>query len=448
MYPKQLLLILWILSLGLIGCSNPQRNVSEHYEKITEGYTKQAEQTGEIALISWDDAVRSILQNNLELRESSNGIIEARESTKRVFLDLVPPVNISANVSRQLTDIGNINRNDLNFGVFSTLSVPGIVRFKINHYVAVLQEIRAGWAWELKRREQLADLRTLFIRSKNLERLKRTLELTGIREKNQKNFSTSNQRPAELERRQRVWQIKQQEDRLALDTNKLLGDYSKIWKLDIDTLPKLYDGKAMPNIKDTERVGVIWRQLRAIELEGARVVEKGAILNYWPDINVSITSQPLYQVQGGRSRSWRGDDLLLNLNSNYQVDTQLRNAFRTQQIRRTNALIVSRIQEDSAELVRNLQDGTQAYKLNRDETTIVEARYQLILRNFHKTNLAAMNDTLESLLQLEDQLAQLESEKVQLESLFWLLDESKWKRMDFETLLIQAKKQEKRHSFR
>lgn len=145
--------------LGLIsGCQASERAVENRYETLSGEFEAQLNAQTDATPLDWNEAVERMMAQNLDIQRSYNGILDAREATQRVFLDLVPPVNLSARLSRQLTDFSNLSSDNLDFSIASTVNVPGILRLRVNHYAALLQEIRATWAFELERRERTAQL--------------------------------------------------------------------------------------------------------------------------------------------------------------------------------------------------------------------------------------------------------------------------------------------------
>lgn len=448
MHTTRLIALALLTLLFLAGCRSPKDGLDRRYTEVGEIYGDDALRPKSETALTWADAKARMLENNLEITESYNGILQARESTQRVFLDLLPSLSVSANLSRQITDFSNLSGDDVNYGVFSSINIPGIVRLRVNHYAALIQEIRAGWAWELARRERVVQIRSLFIRQKNLNRRAEMLSLAGTQEdRSGLDLSNLGKRPAELERRDRLWQLQRQEDRLQQDISSLLNDYSSKWILDVSTIPELYVDEGVPDIHDLDNFGVLWRQLKAVELERARLTELGAKISYWPDLSLNITSPPLYQRSGGTERDFDIDAVTASFRTNVRIDTDLRNAFRLRQIRRSNALVLDMLRAESANLLLRLKDAMEAYKLNQAEALIAQTQYELLIDALADAQLTNTDNQLESLLRLEDQLVRIENEQAEFEALFWALDESKWERLSFETLLADAKDKETRLSF-
>jgi hypothetical protein len=182
-------------------------------------------------------------------------------------------------------------------------------------------------------------------------------------------------------------------------------------------------------------------------LEAARLRERGAVLDYWPDLSLNLTAPPLYQRINGATRDFEGKEITSTFRSTLRVDTSLRNTYRLRQLRRNNAILLARIKEDVASLIQQLKDGQVAYRINAEEAVLVQTQYDLLLQNLSRGGMSNANNKLESLLRLEEQLARIESEQAEIQALFWLLDESKWTRLDFDDLLRSAKEREVRHAF-
>jgi len=271
--------------LTLSGCQSPDKKLVSHYGDVSEVYQAYAIQPIETESLTWEDAEVRLLRGNLGLIGASNGILLARENTQRVFLNLMPSLNITANLAKRLTNIGQLDERDLDIGIFSSVSVPGIIQLRLNHYTALLQEVRAAWVWELEKRQRTVQLHQLFIRQKNLDRRSRTLRLSALAD-SQTGLAGEivGERPAELERKNRLWALDRDYDRLQLDISRLLGDFSARWTLNTNSLPILYPPHTLPNLTEKDRIAVLWRQLQATELEAARLRERGAVLDYWPEL--------------------------------------------------------------------------------------------------------------------------------------------------------------------
>jgi len=434
--------------LTLSGCQSPDKKLVSHYGDVSEVYQAYAIQPIETESLTWEDAEVRLLRGNLGLIGASNGILLARENTQRVFLNLMPSLNITANLAKRLTNIGQLDERDLDIGIFSSVSVPGIIQLRLNHYTALLQEVRAAWVWELEKRQRTVQLHQLFIRQKNLDRRSRTLRLSALAD-SQTGLAGEivGERPAELERKNRLWALDRDYDRLQLDISRLLGDFSARWTLNTNSLPILYPPHTLPNLTEKDRIAVLWRQLQATELEAARLRERGAVLDYWPDLSLNLTAPPLYQRINGATRDFEGKEITSTFRSTLRVDTSLRNTYRLRQLRRNNAILLARIKEDVASLIQQLKDGQVAYRINAEEAVLVQTQYDLLLQNLSRGGMSNANNKLESLLRLEEQLARIESEQAEIQALFWLLDESKWTRLDFDDLLRSAKEREVRHAF-
>ena len=86
----------------------------------------------------------------------------AKEQSTQIFLDLLPTLSLSANLSKALEDLGTITEDDIRLSLFSTVNLPGVISFYSRHCRALLGEIKADTDYKLKERQLIIRLRELF----------------------------------------------------------------------------------------------------------------------------------------------------------------------------------------------------------------------------------------------------------------------------------------------
>lgn len=414
--------------LCITACTSPRVALEQREEEIQEDIQHEAHRRLQVeeAKLSWDKALALLHENNLELEEARHRQLSSEEAVQRIFLDLLPAVNMTTSLSRALTDLGNVSSDDLHFSVFGFISVPGLVNLRTRYYSAVLQQIRAEWAMELKERELTIRLYELFVRQRILERRQISLRharLIGARDPLENTFQ---QTPAALERETREWALTRERDALQAELSRLTGNYEALWEPLPETLPELGYVDEPIDLMDVDSYGVLARQLQAVELEGARLRELGVKLQYWPDLNVSLTSPPLYQISGGHRRDWNFDDVRLNLTSTLRLDTQLRTAYRLRDVRRQVEILHERLKLDNAQRLQRLETAARTLELARARMALTEFRLRALRETPVSPEPRLARDHIESILLLDEQLASLQLEIAQLEAIFWLVDDSRW----------------------
>src|SRR6185369_15002683 len=120
--------------------------------------TRLPEQTAD-----WPTAVALLHAQNLKLRSARSEITNSEESVRQVFKDLIPTLNLRANVTRSLKSLGATSLDDVTFSVDSFFNVPGIVNMNARFFGARLTLLRAHLAYQLAEREQMIELYKLLL---------------------------------------------------------------------------------------------------------------------------------------------------------------------------------------------------------------------------------------------------------------------------------------------
>ena len=86
----------------LLSCSGPVKKLAEREQAIQSKYLDELAkiEARETEDLSWEQAVKSMLANNLELKRSREAIRLAKEQRKQIYWDMVPTVGLRANLSR------------------------------------------------------------------------------------------------------------------------------------------------------------------------------------------------------------------------------------------------------------------------------------------------------------------------------------------------------------
>lgn len=164
------------------GCRSVHQNLDKQFERVEKIYSQTYDQNKirESKSIGWDLALEMMLKNNLELQRAEDSLERARESKAQIYWDLVPTLRFSASLSNALTDVGQIESDDLRFSIFSTINFPGLINLYSRKYTALLAEIKAGWDLKLKKRQLTIRLRELFLEYEAFRTRKSNIEKTQL----------------------------------------------------------------------------------------------------------------------------------------------------------------------------------------------------------------------------------------------------------------------------
>lgn len=415
------------------GCHSVDQRLATHTDTIENAYREEAARQADLpaATLTWDEALQRLRTDNLTLRESRAAVLSAEERRRQVYKDLLPGVNVTANLAHTLTDLGNLSSDDATLSLVAFLNIPGLIQFRLNAYTASLELVRARWAHELRERELTIRLREQFLRAALLEQRRRNLRVSFAWDDRKPLADTLESSPESLEREARLWALQDEQNILQDTVATLLGDNTRRWTLLPDGLPRLDYASTPPELDDTARYGLLFRQLQAVELEGARISELGAKLQYWPDIRVNLTSPPLYSSSDGGTDGFDADQVLLTLSTSVPIDIRGNIARQLRDIRRRNTILREHMAESRAETLRRLATARENLERNRRRLRLATLRLDTLRRLPVTPAPGKLRENLERLLTLDEQQANLQLEQARLEGLFWLFDESRWQRPDW-----------------
>ncbi len=416
-----------LFTLGLAACASAPKKVAEQEAKVRSAYA------GELARIStleprplaWPEARALVLAQNLSLRQARDDIARAREARQRVYLDLLPIVNLSGSLSRALTDLGNVNSDDLRFNVFSFVSLPGVVNLRTRHYATALEQLRTDWVYALKERELVTDLYQTFVRYQGLEQRRENLART-------QRWTVSDPRrpldsdPEIIERETQLFAIQQDLDAVQAHLAELLGSYDYRWAPTSTGMPVLDYLRNPLDLENLDRTGVLFRQLQAAELEAGRLRELGVKLQYWPDIGFSLSSPPIYEIAGGQSHNWDVDQVNFNAQASLRIDTQWRTAMQLRDTRRQLKLMREQLALQRTLAAQSLITAQRALALADTQLKFVTVRLETLEASPLSLNVTELRQQLQKTILLSEQRDNLLQQKARLEALFWITDDQAW----------------------
>ena len=423
------LLFFVCLIFGFVGCTKPRENLVKQEAEFQKNLLEQIEVQKErnSSTLNWEQALKLLLENNLELESAKESKRMAKEQKQQIFLDLLPTLSLSANLSKALEDLGTITEDDIRLSLFSTVNLPGVISFYSRHYGALLGEIKADTDYKLKERQLIIRLRELFLKHEDYrqkQELKENSELISL--KPQKSIlELLKASPEELLAEQQDFEDRMGEDRLNQETCKLLGSYQYNWQLLSEGLPQ-FDYASMPlELNNTNAVGVLLRKKQAIDLESLRLSRVLAKLSFFPDINFGMSTPALYTNSSPDYR-FNADRIIISASSVASLDTNLR---KTRNLQRVDRQIELQHQTMREEIERQVADWNLAkteLELVEKELQLAELRLEAINSYEMGSDVAKLRTFLEKRTFLMGQVTSLRQQKARIEGGFWLLDEQKW----------------------
>ena len=412
------------------GCKSVQENLDKQYERVEQIYSETYLQSKskEIRELSWDAAKEMMLVNNLELQRAKDSLERAKESRSQIYWDLVPTLRLSSNLSKALSEVGSIESEDMRLNIFSTINFPGLINLYSRKYTALLAEIKSEWDLKLKRRQLVIRLRKLFLEYSDFETRKGNVEKTQLwsASENKKPAELLASTPEEILIEQQAFNLRISENQLSQTISKILGNFKYNWRLLKDGIPKLSYVDNPLDLNRTDKLGVLLRQKQAADLEALRLTEFSTKLRYFPDLNLGVSSPPLYRVGNGVETGFSADDLVFRASSGFSLDTSLRVTRQLKNVRR-------QIEFQNRFMREQIREQIQRAFLAQEELVLVER--ELGLANLRLETLDAQprsNELDETRVYLEKRfvligrVSSLQIRKARIEGGFWLLDEEEW----------------------
>jgi hypothetical protein len=434
--PIQIFLLAW--NCLFYGCKSVRENLDEQYERVEKIYSETYTQSEnkQVKELGWSEARGIMLENNLELQQARDSLERAKESRAQIYWDLVPTLRLSTNLSKALSEVGSIDSEDIRFNVFSTINFPGLINLYSRKYTALLSEIKAGWDLKLKKRQLTIRLRELFLEYSDFETRKENVEKTQLwsASENKKPAELLASTPEEILIEQQAFNLRISENQLSRTISKILGNFKYKWKLKTDGIPELSYVENPLDLNRTDMLGVLLRQKQAADLEALRLTEFSTKLRYFPDLNLGVSSPPLYRVGNGVETGFSADDLVFQASSGFSLDTSLRVTRQLKNVRRQIEFQNRFMREQIREQIQRAFLAQEELALIQRELQLAKLRLETLDAQPRSTELNEIRVYLEKRFVLIGRVSSLQLRKARLEGGFWLLDEEEWKEeeIDFE----------------
>lgn len=268
------------------------------------------EQVGE-QQISWDTAVEMALKQNLELKRARLAVEDAERSVSRVFLDMIPGINLDAMITEDVNKFDSISSGDVEYNTNIVFNFPSITKVPLQYYTAKATEFRAKKSIAMKEREVISKL------YKNAKDAMAAADAYSV-QKSSISFADDGMERSNIEK---MWQEKRKA--LSSDLASTLGNIQKRWSIIPSTVPKFNWSRYQTASKKLDFLVV---SMMAMEMEASNLNKLGIKMQWFPELNVNFYSPSLFSstagTYGGVYAS--SDDMKINMALSWRLDTQLR----------------------------------------------------------------------------------------------------------------------------
>lgn len=327
-FPRKLSVCLGACTAFFLSACSVEEYVAEARDGLSAEYEKFPQYSEmETCLLTWDEALRFADKNNLEIRKARNEIKNAERNVSRVFLQVVPLVNIGYYYNEALRgNNSNYYSKNYDYNLNIIFNIPALTQLPVDYYVAQLALFRAEKNLELKRREIFSKI---YQAACEAELSRKIYE----RERSRVRGNAVESRLAEIDRKREL-----EVHEAWMKLSALFSDVSKKWEIDPASIVRVSAGDYT---QASKQIDPLVLTLMATELEASRLAQLGIMMNYFPTVHVNFYSPSLFNYSGGTNTGFtgRGDDLRMELDFFLQLDTRLNTWFSLKEAEENHVLL-------------------------------------------------------------------------------------------------------------
>ncbi len=353
---------LWrLVAAGTIGCwvlvlasCSIEKRVQERVEQISAAVEKQPDvEQLPTRTMSWNAAVAFAMENNLDIRRAKLAIEDSERRVRRVYMDMIPGVNLDALLTKDVGKLGSVTGDDIGYHTNILFNVPSLTQIPITYYSAKASLFRANKALEMKKREIVSKIYKN-VRSTEIGLMQYQFSKQEAQVKEKTDGTVSN---VDLE-----W--KEKSRTLSMELLSLMGDTSCRWKVDPQTVPALsWDRYKVAS----QKLDNLVLAMMAMEIEASRLNLLGIKMQYFPSLNVNFYSPSLFTSTGGTYGGVFADsgDMFVNMSLSWQVDTKLSIWDSLQSAKASHALLEKEVHlraMDRKDKVKKLMESREKFE--------------------------------------------------------------------------------------
>lgn len=412
-----------IFSSGCIQ-SRLENNLAEHSknQNVTLKALQDAHLLKKRENISWDQAVRMLRNQNITLQRARDQIDNIQSQRKDQWLSLIPKIQGFAGLSTSLSDLADINSDDISARVLSSFNIPNPVSFYGRFYAISLQSLQAEWSYELTRRQQHAQLYTSFLEEKMLD-----AQLKSISQQEESIERSSigklADKVANLAQEKVSISRKMSYHRLAI--NRLLNTPGGNWKPHGETPIISYEDN-YKDLKLGDGFGKLALKLQTLQIEASALAILSVKLERFPRISQSLSSPVIFSNDDNTDTGFTADNFFLFTGLSKTIDLT--------DIRGKRNLRKAEVRENytRAQLKLSMESEILRLKMLKQSYASLQGDFKKTMREklyIRGKNTNALNTTVEDLTkyqELEKESQSLNTQIARMDIQFWIWDEVYW----------------------
>lgn len=411
----------------LSGCvaSRVDKRLGERFDEVAAIQEARRADLGHAPQVqlSWQQAVGLAAAGNLDIRSSNSALEEHIASRKRLLLDeLAPTISAYTGVSSGLDSLANISNGDVSARVIGGFRIPNPFSVYARGYGMAVQQYQLTQVRELTYRQTLSSLYSSFMQEQNIAEQRKTLAQDR---KDLLRLPTPDQatRSLDLERRERLLESQQQQQRLSL--NRLLNSPGANYRPRPETLPDISYSNRLDKLTPAHGFGLLALRLAAAESEAAILMLWQVKLQRLPNISLNVSSPTLWDLDSNRPTEVENLQLFGGASRGYEFSgTEARRLRNTEdRVRRSREALILRFESEQGTLLR-------AIDLHRESQQIEQRARQHLARldaNPPKIGAEALLRYAQELRQTRNLITMTRAQRRAIDLQFWIWDDSAWR---------------------
>lgn len=426
-----------LLCLGLSACTlikPPTKAVEQKKKQVEQAYLTELQAQTRAQGVrkidwTWDQAVDQLLRRNPNIIQANFQIEDSIYNTKTVWLNMIPSLRASVSDSATIENFAELFK-ETNFRISSFISLGNLLEMPKTIYTSRLRVISSELSSENMMRNQVIALYRIF-------QEQRLLKLEQQEHVYQKNYfdveiedhnsieylqrlEKHEERAKNLEKKRITWVEK---------VNDLfMTNYTHI-NLRHQTLPNINYTPNQLDFTNTSRWGYLQLNLLALEKFRDDNQIKELHSRYLPDAFLSVSAPPLFTTDS--NRRFRINDFRLSPSLSWNLDTRDSIGKQIDRFRREAGIRKWEKDKRRKSEIKKLLDGRRSLKevLQALRDNKIERREYIDLINSGDMINLTLESGTQTLSELKRTEIELTAKKIDLCTSFWLIDETRWKKI-------------------
>jgi hypothetical protein len=180
------------------------------------------------------------------------------------------------------------------------------------------------------------------------------------------------------------------------------------------------------NLELIEHIAQDQIKLMAIELEGARLRSRQIDLQYWPDLNLSVSTPSLFRFSGQSKSLWNTDNIRVGADLIWQLDTRGKIQRQKQEFIREREVQDKVLEKKIVSWLLQLSQVNEQLNTVRTQLKKQQVRWQILNSLSVPTTMNVFQERMQLFEKWWMTSQVLEKEIVELETALWFFDDTQW----------------------